>query len=137
MQSALAQEQIPVSSALLVFSQTFGGAIFLTISQTIFANSLSDSLSERLPPITVGKIIQAGARGVRDVVSGEELDATLLAYCDAVARVFYVSVAAAVGIFIAAWWMGWHDVSKKKEEGEGGVVVGANSSSKAGRDEEK
>jgi hypothetical protein len=117
MQTVLTQDQIPVSNALLVFSQTFGGAIFITISQTIFTNTLSTKLSETLPLDKVVAIVQAGARGVRDVVDGVELAVALQAYSDSTSRVFYLSVVLAAGIFVAGWGMGWYDLREKREGG--------------------
>lgn len=62
----------------------------------------------------VAAILKAGARGVRDVVSGDDLLIALQAYSDAIDRVFYVALVAGIGIFLSAWGMGWHDISKKK-----------------------
>lgn len=100
--------------ALLVFAQTFGGAIFLTISQAVFNHTLGEELSSHLPLEVANAVVTAGARGVQDVVSGDDLSVVLQAYSDAVARVFYVTLAAGLGIFLSAWGMGWHDISKKE-----------------------
>ena len=109
----LAEEQLSVAMALLVFSQTFGGAVFLTISQTIFTNSLRSQLSETLSPTVVLRVMGAGARDLYSIVSGADLDVVLQAYSTAVDRVFYLPLAASIGLFMAGWGMGWHDISKK------------------------
>ena len=100
--------------ALLVFSQTFGGAIFLTIVQTIFTNTLSNQLSKVFDLGRTARIIGAGANGIRNVVSGADLDIVLEAYSFSITRVFYVGLAASLGVFGFAWGMGWHDLRSKK-----------------------
>ncbi len=62
-QAVLPEAQISVGLALVVFAQTFGGAIFLTIAQTIFTNSLRDKMIEYLPNTDVRPILAAGATG--------------------------------------------------------------------------
>ncbi|KAK0710044.1 major facilitator superfamily-domain-containing protein [Lasiosphaeria miniovina] len=114
-QKVLPQSKISVAMALLVFAQTFGSAVFLTISQTIFSNSLSKYVAEYAPNVNFGKLLAAGATGVHGVVSDADLPGVLLAYANSVDRVFYFCVAAAVAAFCAAWGMGWHDLRVKHE----------------------
>ncbi|KAK0650046.1 major facilitator superfamily domain-containing protein [Cercophora newfieldiana] len=116
-QTVLPEDMISIATALLVFSQTFGGAIFLTISQTVFNHSLGVELASRLPGQVADAVMMAGARGVRDVVSGDDLAVAIQAYSVAVGHVFYVTLAAGLGIFLSAWGMGWHDISKKTPAG--------------------
>ncbi|KAK1750387.1 major facilitator superfamily domain-containing protein [Echria macrotheca] len=112
-QLVLPQEQLSIAMALLVFSNTFGGAVFLTIVQTIFANHLASELAQKFSPTQVAGILSAGARGIPDVVSGDALQFVLQAYSDSVDLVFYVPLASAICLFVVAWGMGWHDITKK------------------------
>ncbi|KAM7212832.1 MFS multidrug transporter [Rhypophila decipiens] len=122
-QSVLPQSQIPVSMAFLIFAQTFGGSIFLTVANTIFANNLVTKLLENgLSPVDLGKVLAAGANGFRSVVSEEQLPAVLWAYADSLDLVFYLTVASAVLMFGLAWGMGWHDIRQDKAKGEGATV---------------
>jgi hypothetical protein len=43
----------PLGIALVVFSQTLGGAIFLAFAQTIFSHSLVTGLAEYAPTVSV------------------------------------------------------------------------------------
>jgi hypothetical protein len=112
-QAVLQPSQIPVAMALLVFANTFGGAIFLTIADSIFSNGLSELLARYLPNVNADKVIAAGGTGVRDAVSVDDLPGALLAYAQSVDRVFYLAAAAAVGCFLISWNMGWKDIRKK------------------------
>lgn len=99
--------------ALLVFSQTFGGAIFITIAQNIFTSSLSSQLAERLSVTEAVKVLEAGARDIPGIVSGDNLRIVLQAYSDSIDKVFYLPLAAGIALFITAWGMGWHDITQK------------------------
>jgi hypothetical protein len=100
--------------ALVGFSQTFGGTLFLTFAQTIFGRSLVAGLEEHAPTVDVQTIVAAGATSIRQVVKPEEVVGVLQAYNGAINHNFYLSAGAAVGSFVFCWGMGWHKVSKKK-----------------------
>lgn len=105
---------ISVATAILVFSQTFGGAIFITVANVILTNKLRDELVDRLPHLDAQRIIDAGAAGVRDVVPQVDLPGALASYAKAVDAVFYLAVAASVAMFFTSWGIGWKDIRKKK-----------------------
>lgn len=128
-QAVLPQDQIPVSMAFLIFSQTFAGAVFLTIANTIFANNLVTKLRENVPGIDVRRVLAAGANGFRDVVTEDQLPGVLSAYADSLARIFYLPVAAAIAMFFLAWGMGWNDVREKKTSGAATKEKGGSASS--------
>jgi hypothetical protein len=101
--------------AFLVFAQSLGPAIALTLYNVIFAASLKSQLAEKVPNMKPQAIIQAGATGFRAIVAENDLPAVLVAYSNSIDRAFYLiaGMAAACGIFV--WGMGWHDVRKTSE----------------------
>ena len=101
--------------ALIMFSQTFGGAMFLSFSDTIFTNSLKSLIPIYAPSVDPRTVINAGATGYRNIISGTALANVLVAYAKSVDRVFYLTAAAGVSCFIFAWGMGWKDIRTKKE----------------------
>lgn len=107
--------QIPVAMALIMFSQTFGGAMFLSFSDTIFTNSLKSLIPTYASSVDPEAVITAGATGFRKIISGNDLTNVLMAYAKSVDRVFYLTAGAAVGCFVFAWGMGWKDIRKKNE----------------------
>ncbi|KAK0716265.1 major facilitator superfamily-domain-containing protein [Lasiosphaeris hirsuta] len=113
-QAVLPQSQISVGMALIVFANTFGGAIFLTVAQTIFTNSLRKHVEEYAPTIDLQQLLDAGASGIRGLVSEADLPGVLRAYSESVDQVFYLLTAASICAFIAGWGMGWYDLRKKK-----------------------
>lgn len=109
--------------ALLVFTQTFGGAVYLAIADVVFSHCLQDSLAKRVPNVDAGAVIAAGGTGFRATVPVEELDGVLDAYSDGVAGVFYLLAATAVVGSLLGFGIGWKDVRGKKttEKPEGEV----------------
>ena len=114
-QNTLQPVQIPVAMALLMFSQTFGGALFLSFSDTIFTNSLKALIPTYAPSVDATTVINAGANGFRRLISGSNLVNVLVAYAKSVNRVFYRTASAGVCCFIFTWGMGWKDIREKKE----------------------
>ncbi|KAL8832019.1 MAG: hypothetical protein Q9170_005052 [Blastenia crenularia] len=106
---------ISVAMAILVFSQTFGGSLFLALSQTAFTNGLSSALHDFAPDVDVQTLLEAGAAKIRDVVQDGSLHGVLLAYSKAISYVFYLCTGVAVGTFIFVWGMGWKNVKKVKK----------------------
>ena len=113
-QNALPPTQVSVGMSTLVFSQTFGGALFLAVADTDFTSSLYKQLSSISPPVNTEAIIVAGATGFRHVVSDDELPAVILAFNQAVRNTFYLGAGATVAVFIFAWGLGWKSVKKQK-----------------------
>ncbi|KAI0376197.1 putative MFS multidrug transporter [Hypomontagnella monticulosa] len=114
-QNTLPPAQIAVAMALTMFSQNFGGALFLSFSETIFTNSLKTLIPEYAPSVDPQTVIDAGATGFRGSISSSALANVLLAYAQSVDRVFYLTAGASVACFIFAWGTGWVDIRKKKE----------------------
>ncbi|KAK9315522.1 major facilitator superfamily domain, general substrate transporter [Lipomyces starkeyi] len=110
-QNVLPPPQIPVATALVMFSQTFAGALFLSFSDTIFTNSLSTLVPQYAPNVDPQTIINAGA--FRSDLSGSELATVVIAYAKSVDRVFYLTTGMACGCFLFSWAMGWKDIRKK------------------------
>lgn len=101
--------------AILMFSQAFFGATFLSFSDTIFTNSLKNLIPKYAPSVDPQSVINAGATGFRSNLEGTTLANVLVAYAKSVDRVFYLSVGAAVGCFTFAWAIGWANIRKKNQ----------------------
>jgi hypothetical protein len=101
--------------ALLMFSQAFAGALFLSFSAVIFTNSLKTLVPQYAPSVNPQTVINAGATGFRSMIRGGELAGVLVAYAKSVDRVFYLTAGAAVGAFIFGWFMGFKDIRKKNQ----------------------
>lgn len=102
--------------SLVTFSQTFGGSIFLTLTQTIFGHGLDSGLQQYAPSVNVQTVITAGATAFRQAVEPGEIDGVVKAYNLAINHIFYLAVGTAVGVFIFSWGIGWHKIDKEKKK---------------------
>ncbi|KAI5788383.1 putative efflux pump antibiotic resistance protein [Geopyxis carbonaria] len=123
-QSAVPADQVPVGTALLVFWQFFGGALFVSFGQTALANRIGPALTALAPGVDTGEVLRVGAtvaagmgRGVRE------------AYGRALAETFWVSMGAAVVACVLSWGVEWRSAEsgpvreKKGETEKEGEVV--------------
>ncbi|KAK9319613.1 putative HC-toxin efflux carrier [Lipomyces orientalis] len=115
-QNTLPPAFVPVSMALISFSQNFGGAVLLAIGETVLTNGLKSNVPKYAPDVDPAIIIAAGATGIRDVVSNStQLAGVIRAYATSVDSIFYLAAACGCVVFVAGWGMGWKDIRKKEE----------------------
>lgn len=98
----------------LVFSQIFGGAVFLSIAQTIFSGGLLSSLAKYAPTVDAKTVVEAGATAIKSVVKPEQVAGVIESYSHAINRNFYLSAGCGVGLFVFSLGMGWVNIKKKK-----------------------
>jgi hypothetical protein len=114
-QNCITPAQIPTAMALVMFSSTLGGALFLSFSQTVLTNSLRSLIPQYAPNVDPEAIVAAGATGFRAIVSSADLPGVLVAYSKSLDRVFYLCAGASAGVFFASFGMGWKNIKPKKE----------------------
>ena len=100
--------------AILIFAQTFGGALFLTFAETDFSNGLTKAMNTFAPSVSVEAVIAAGASAVREAVSNAQLPGVLLAYNQGVQHTIYLAAGASAAVFAFSWGIGWRSVKKAK-----------------------
>lgn len=122
-QAELPESKGPIGLAILIFFQTFAGALFLSFAQTAFSNGLSDSLAKHAPDVAPLTVITAGASRFRNVVDSKDIAGVIESYNTAIQHVFYIATAAAVTVFVVAWGMGWKSVKKDKDVKVAGIVL--------------
>lgn len=98
--------------AFIVFAQSLGPAIGLTLCNVIFDSSLESQLREWAPQANATSIISAGATGFRSFVEPSDLSGVLKAYANSLDRVFYLVAAFAATCALVLWGMGWQDLRK-------------------------
>jgi hypothetical protein len=113
-QTHLPPATVPIGQALLIFLQTFGGAFFLAIGQTIFNSGLVDALKKYAVGVDTQAVINAGASGVHGVVSSQQLASVLKSYNEAVSHEFYMSAACSALTLFTCLGMGWKKIIKEK-----------------------
>lgn len=108
-QNGVRREEVSVASALVVFSQNLGGAVFLSLAEVIFSNRLRHFLSVYAPGVNADALVAAGASAtnIKDSLPADLLPAIRLAYSKTFDNVMYLGTGAAVAAFMFATGMGW------------------------------
>ncbi|KAE8147304.1 major facilitator superfamily domain-containing protein [Aspergillus avenaceus] len=107
-QAVLPIADVPSATALILFTQTLGGALFVSVGQNVFQNQLHKNIASQAPGVNANMVINAGATALRQAVSKDMLPAVLKAYNDSITQTFYASVAiGAIALFAAlpVWWV--------------------------------
>lgn len=116
-QTALKAEDVPSGTALVMFAQTLGGAIFVSVAQNVFQNQLFHNIEKYAPGADAAKLVSAGATMLRSVVqSGPILHQVLVAYNQAITQTFYVAVGMGALSLIGPIFIEWLSVKGKKME---------------------
>lgn len=120
-QTVLPKADIPIGTAIIMFSQTLGGALFISVAQNVFTNSLLKNLRQVVPGLNPEEVLSVGATSLKAVIPEQYLAGVQTAYNDTVMNTFYVAVALATLSIFGAVAMEWKSVKGKKIEMAGGA----------------
>jgi hypothetical protein len=113
-QTVLPIQDVPVGTAMMIFFQTMGGAIFLSVGQNIFTNKLLKGVIATVPGIDPSIVIHSGATDLKKNIPPQFLAAVQTAYNHALSQTWYVSVAMACATIFGIAWIEWKSVKGKK-----------------------
>ncbi|TGJ86860.1 hypothetical protein E0Z10_g1867 [Xylaria hypoxylon] len=113
-QASLDMKDVPVGTAVVVFAQTLGGTLFISVSQNIFSNSLVKELATIVPTVDPAEVIAAGATNLQSAFPPELVSGVVLAYNNALTTAYIVGVATAVLSAVASVLIEWKSVKGKK-----------------------
>ncbi|KAI6883300.1 MFS transporter [Hortaea werneckii] len=115
-QTVLPKQDIPIGTAIIMFCQTLGGALFISVAQNVFTNRLLSNLKDVVPDLNSGLVLATGATSLKTVIPHEYLSGVQSAYNASLMSTFYVATAmAALSIFGSAAFE-WKSVKGKKIE---------------------
>lgn len=119
-------EDIATVTAVLMFFQTLGGAIWVSAAQTGFANKLVQALNKKITGIDVAHVVAIGTTQYRHVFPMDAIPKILDSYMEGVTVVFIIVLAVAAASFPASLLTPWTDIRVATEEKKkAGVAVGA------------
>lgn len=133
-QTVLPLKDVPVATACVSFFQTLGGALFISVAQTLFQNGLLSGIEKNAPMLDAEVFLHSGATEIRALLTEMhqigELHAVLQAYVDGLTHVYWITTACAIAAFFAVCGLEWksvkkghgqdRDKSKNKDVEEGG-----------------
>jgi lipid-A-disaccharide synthase-like uncharacterized protein len=114
-QTVLKKVDTPTGLAIMVFFQTLGGAVFISVGQNILTSRLVSGITELVEGIDPAMIVNTGATELRNLVPAEQLPAVLEVYNDALRQVFLISVGMSAVAILGALGFEWKSVKKGKK----------------------
>lgn len=106
-QTALALADVPIGTAIVMFSENLGAAIMVSVAENVFTNQLTKNLEQYVPSIDPQTVINGGATQLRNEAPPEYYDAVLSAYNLSLMQTFYVGVALSCCGVLGAVWVQW------------------------------
>lgn len=109
-QSSVRPSDISTVTAMVLFFQTMGGAVFISAAQAGFVNQLLRSVPRTAPGVNPALVVITGATDLRKVFSPEQLAGVLEAYMDGLKIPFAISIACACVAVLLAFAPRWEKV---------------------------
>ncbi|KAF5343451.1 hypothetical protein D9758_011824 [Tetrapyrgos nigripes] len=116
-QTVLPLADVPSGTAIIVFAQTVGGAIFISIAQNVFSNKLSSGLRSQVPDIDPRIVVSTGATDLKNVVPANLLGAVLRVYNSGLVEAYRVAIAMAALTLIGSLAVEWRSMKKAANGG--------------------
>ncbi|KAH0496738.1 hypothetical protein TgHK011_004085 [Trichoderma gracile] len=114
-QATLPKKEIPTGVSILFFAQQLGGAVFLSVGQTVL-NTLLVSHLKDVPGLDPDTIIKSGATELSKVVPSQFASSVVDAYNYACTHIFLVALALTCAQLVAALGIEWGSVKKPKNQ---------------------
>lgn len=116
-QASLDGNDIAIGTAIVMFSQTLGGALFIAVAQNVFENRLVSNIeAANFPGLDPVAVLNTGATQIQKLIAPKFLPTVLTAYNNALTNAYYVSVAMSALTIIGALTIEWRSVKGKKIE---------------------
>jgi EmrB/QacA subfamily drug resistance transporter len=115
-QTALPAADIPTGTAIVMFFQTLGGALFISVGQNVFTNKLVSGLKAAVPDLDPAIVLRTGATQLKTAIGEQYREGVLRAYNDALTNSYYVAAALATLSIVGSLAVEWKSVKGKKIE---------------------
>ncbi|GKT40627.1 aspyridones efflux protein [Colletotrichum spaethianum] len=112
-QVVLDMPDVPTGTAIVIFAQQIGGAIFVAIGQAVFTNGLIERLLQHIPSINSHSVIATGVTAIRKTIDLGLLPTVAHAYSDSLVQTLLISAVAASSTIIGAVFVEWESVKGK------------------------
>lgn len=121
-QTALPLHEVPIGTAAVVACQSLGGAIFVSVGNTLLQDHLLDANNaQAIPGVNIRSIIELGATQFRHVVPAGSLPALIMLYNRALQGALIAAVPLTGCAFLCSLCMEWKSVRRQPPTQEVGV----------------
>ncbi|KAL1860896.1 hypothetical protein Plec18167_003822 [Paecilomyces lecythidis] len=111
-QCALPIEDIPVGTAIVLFTENLASAVMVSVAEKVFTNQLVSNVARYVPDADTGAILRGGATSIKEMVPSSLYPAVLFAYNKSLTQTFYVGVALSCCGILGTFAMQWVSVKK-------------------------
>ncbi|KAK7981304.1 hypothetical protein PG988_003542 [Apiospora saccharicola] len=115
-QNALELKDVATGTSIITFLQTLGGAIFVSVAQSVFTNQLIQSLAANVPGLDPNIVLSAGATSLKNSLNPKDLSGLREAYNTALLRAFLVATALSVASIFGSASIPWKSVKRAKAD---------------------
>ncbi|KAH8726142.1 major facilitator superfamily domain-containing protein [Phaeosphaeriaceae sp. PMI808] len=112
-QTVLPKPDVPIGLALMFFGQLIGAAVFVSVGENILSNQLVGRLTG-IAGIDTSLVTAGGATTLLDSVSPDQRDSVVLAYNEALRKVYEVGLILACLSVLGYAALEWKSVLKKQ-----------------------
>jgi MFS family permease len=125
-QIVLSDKDAPMGVALMFASQNLGGAIFVSVAQSVFAVTLAAQLT-KIPGLNLSSkdVAEKGATNIKAMVPKELMGVLLEGYRIAIRNAFYIGLSLACASIVGAALMEWRSVKEREKKGGTDEEAGA------------
>ncbi|KAM7187309.1 putative HC-toxin efflux carrier [Rhypophila sp. PSN 637] len=120
-QASSAPEDLSSVTAIILFFQTIGGAIFVSAAQSAFINKTINTAAELAPEVSPLMIVGTGATQLR-VAFADNLDEILLAYMQGLKVAFAIATAGVGASFVISLFSSWRRLNTAAIKESGGAA---------------
>ncbi|KAA8629659.1 hypothetical protein SMACR_05798 [Sordaria macrospora] len=114
-------DDLPLATAAVAAAQSLGGAIFVSVGNSVFQHQLMKASTANLVPgIDIKQVIAAGATAFRDLIPAEQLLAMIQVYNKAIQTVLIVPIPLGVLATLIACFIEMRSVKPPKTNEESG-----------------
>ncbi|EAW12196.1 MDR family MFS transporter [Aspergillus clavatus NRRL 1] len=113
-QCVLPIADIPIGTAIVIFTENLTSAVMVSVAQNVFTNQLRANLVKFVPDADPRVILDGGATEIKHLVPSHLYDSVIFAYNKALNQTFYVGVALSCFGILGVLAMKWVSVKGKK-----------------------
>jgi len=113
-QTVLDLADVPVGTSVLMFLQTLGGALFVSVGGNVFNNKLVSNLAKYVPSIDPQMVLSTGATSIQKTIDKASLAGVTLAYSKALTQTYLVALILSALSITGAIFVEWRSVKGKQ-----------------------
>ncbi|EPS36331.1 hypothetical protein H072_10162 [Dactylellina haptotyla CBS 200.50] len=122
-QTVLPKKDVPIGLALMFFGQLIGAAVFVAVGENVLGNQLVQRLSS-IPGFDKTLVTDGGATAILGSVPIEFRRSVLIAYNEALRKVFQVGLIVSCFTVLGAVALEWRSILERKNESDVGDEKG-------------